>query len=182
MIFVGNQLPSSSQKGLPCQAHSAWEHGSQPQNPQALLVPPGGLSGSCHPSPPSLWTVPGVALPLPPCPLDSLRPFLLSKWSLSSLPFERTLTLTLLKISLSRFCKEGVGSWRPLLPRRNAREKECGLQRSRNAVAHGCILGATQSLRLSSRSVRPHKQPAVCHTLCGLPSFIILLSSFSPSS
>lgn len=52
--------------------------------------------------------------------------------------------------------------------------------RSRNAVAHGCILGATQSLRLSSRSVRPHKQPAVCHTLCGLPSFIILSTLSHP--
>ena len=97
MIFVGNQLPSSSQKGLPCQAHSAWERGSRPQNPRpcwSLLGP--------------LWFLPPLSAlpldlpwvaPLPPCPLDSLCPCLLSKWSLSSLPFERKLILTLLKIS-----------------------------------------------------------------------------------
>ena len=97
MIFVGNQLPSSSQKGLPCQAHSAWERGGRPQNPRpcwSLL----GLLWFLPPLSALPLDLPWVA-PLPPCPLDSLCPCLLPKWSLSSLPFERKLILTLLKIS-----------------------------------------------------------------------------------
>ena len=126
MIFVGNQLPSSSQKGLPCQAHSAWERGSRPQNPRpcwSLLGP--------------LWFLPPLSAlpldlpwvaPLPPCPLDSLCPCLLSKWSLSSLPFERKLILTLLKISNTvQALQRGCGVMETPPPRRNAREKECGL-------------------------------------------------------
>ena len=181
MIFVGNQLPSSSQKGLPCQAHSAWERGSRPQNPRpcwSLLGP--------------LWFLPPLSAlpldlpwvaPLPPCPLDSLCPCLLSKWSLSSLPFERKLILTLLKISntvqaLQRGC--GVMETPP------AQEK-CPRERVRSPWE-------AETLLLTAASWGPRRvwgsppglsgltSNLLFAILCGLPSFIILLNSFSPSS
>ena len=91
-----------------------------------------GLAGpSWGPLLPPPGLCPELPLPLPPCPLDSLCPFLLSKWSLSSHPFERKLTLTLLKISNPvQALQRGCGVMERLPPRRNAREKECGLLRS----------------------------------------------------